>query len=224
MKNLTPKILFSTFVLCVFMACKNKQDKNGGGEVQWVLSDLLDENAKGVQIHGNPQIVSSPYGKAVRFDGEDDAIYLDKNPLGTLKEFTIEMIFNPAKDGDFEQRIVHMGEVSDDRMLLEIRAKNGQWYFDGFAASKGNKRALIDSTLTHSLGKWHHVAFVVAPNSLTTYVNGEKELHENYTFQPIETGKTSLGVRLNKRSWFKGSIHKIKITPNKITPINFMEF
>ncbi len=223
MGKFAAKIIIASLFFSFFVACKNKVD-NTGDIVQWQLSDFLDHKSDQVEINGNPQIVSSPYGKAVYFDGVDDAIFLNENPLETFKEFTIEMIFNPADDGNFEQRMVHMGEVSNDRMLLELRAKHGQWYFDGFSASKGNKRALIDSTLTHPLGAWHHVAFSVTSNSLTTYVNGKKELHENYTFQPIETGKTSLGVRLNKRSWFKGSIYKVKITPKKITPIDFMEF
>ncbi|UKM63810.2 LamG domain-containing protein [Flavobacteriaceae bacterium GSB9] len=205
--------------LSLLVACKHKQDESS----QWLLADFLDKNSNSYKVIGTPQVIDSPYGKSVYFDGVDDAIFLEENPLKTYKEFTVEMIFNPAVDGDFEQRIVHMGEVSGDRMLLEIRAKDGQWYFDGFAASNDNKKALIDSTLTHPLGKWHHVAFVVKPNSLATYVNGKKELFEPYNFKPIQTGKTSFGVRLNKRSWFKGSIYKIKVTPKELAPTSFMD-
>ncbi len=193
-------------------------------QVEWVSAKLLNENSKDIEISGHPQIVDSPFGEAVSFNGVDDALFLDAMPLVDMGEFTIEMIFKPSINGDFEQRVVHMGEVSGDRMLLEIRAIDGHWYFDGFVASGGNKLALIDEKLIHPLGQWYHVALVVAKNSLSTYVNGKLELTENFSFKPIKEGGTSIGVRLNKRSWFKGSIYKIKISPKPIEPEGFVPF
>ncbi|AXP80112.1 hypothetical protein CJ739_1019 [Mariniflexile rhizosphaerae] len=193
-------------------------------EVEWVSVQLLNEGSKEIEISGHPQIVNSPFGEAVLFDGVDDALFLDVMPLVGMEEFTIEMIFMPSTNGDFEQRVVHMGDVSGDRMLLEIRAIDGHWYFDGFVASEGNKLALIDEKLIHPLGQWYHVALVVAKNSLSTYVNGNLELTEPFSFSPIETGQSSVGVRLNKRSWFKGSIYKIRVTPKQLKSEDFMAF
>lgn len=190
--------------------------------LEWTISNFINNKTDAIQITGNPKIVSSPYGDAVNFNGVDDAFFLDKNPLKNLEAFTIEMIFNPAIDGEFEQRIVHIGEISNDRMLLEIRAIDGHWYFDGFVASKENKLALIDENKTHPLGQWYHVALVVSENSLNTYVNGKLELSEPFLFSPIQSGQTSVGVRMNKRSWFKGSIYKIKVTPKKLKPEDFL--
>ncbi|MEZ4883991.1 MAG: pectinesterase family protein [Chitinophagales bacterium] len=190
----------------------------------WLIASFLNTKSSDIQISGNPQIVHAPDGEAVYFDGIDDAIFLDTMPLKSLEEFTVEMIFNPAKNAPFEQRILHIGEISEDRMLLEIRAVDDHWYFDGFAASGTNKKALIDEKLIHPLGEWYHVAFVVTPNSLTTYVNGIRELQEPYSFNPIESGQSSIGVRLNKLSWFKGSIYKIRITPKQLTNEDFMAF
>lgn len=189
---------------------------------EWQVSELLTEPSSKISISGNPKIIKTPYGEAVYFDGVDDAIFLDNMALNSLESFTVEMIFNPAGNSSFEQRILHIGEVSDDRMLLEIRAVENNWYFDGYVASDGNKKALIDERLLHSLEKWYHVAFVVTPTSLTTYVNGLQELHEDFVFKPITTGKTSIGVRLNKRSWFKGSIYKIKVSNGIVNPVKFI--
>lgn len=189
---------------------------------KWLLAKMLHENLKDITISGNPEIVGSPYGDAVSFNGTDDAFFLKEMPLKLLKEFTIEMIFNPSIDGDFEQRVLHMGEISEDRMLLEIRAVEGNWYFDGFVASGENKLALIDEKRIHPLGQWYHVAFVVAKDRLSTYVNGKLELTEPFSFNPIQTGQSSVGVRLNKRSWFKGVIYKIKVTPKKLKPKRFI--
>lgn len=198
--------------------------KENNAKTEWLLANLLREKSSKVEISGKPQIVASPYGEAVSFNGIDDAIFLNELPLQSLQEFTVEMIFNPDVTGSFEQRILHIGESKADRMLLEIRAVNSNWYFDGYACSGTNKKALIDEKLVHPLGKWYHVAFVVTPNSLTTYVNGKQELEESFSFLPIKTGQTSIGVRINKLNWFKGAIYKIRITPRQINPIDFMNF
>ncbi|MES2573569.1 MAG: LamG-like jellyroll fold domain-containing protein [Bacteroidota bacterium] len=191
---------------------------------EWILSNLFREKSDSIEINGTPQLVTSPYGEAVYFDGIDDAIFLKEMPLKSLQEFTVEMIFKPETNAPFEQRVLHIGESREDRMLLEIRAVNTNWYFDGYACSGTNKKALIDEKLIHPLGQWYHVAFVVTPKSLTTYVNGKKELYEDFTFLPIETGQTSFGVRLNKVSWFKGAIYKIRITPKQTDSKDFMKF
>ncbi|MFG6685797.1 LamG-like jellyroll fold domain-containing protein [Mariniflexile sp. HNIBRBA6329] len=191
---------------------------------EWIISRFLNKEFQNIKISGNPKMVNSPYGKAVYFDGIDDAFFLNEVPLKDMDEFTVEMIFNPAIDGDFEQRVVHMGEISGNRMLLEIRAVDNSWYFDGFVASGENKLALIDEKLIHPLGQWYHVALVVTKNSLSTYVNGKLELTESFSFSSIETGQSSVGVRLNKRSWFKGIIYKIKVSPKKLNVTDFMSF
>jgi hypothetical protein len=99
---------------------------------------------------------------------------------------------------------------------------DSNWYFDGFVASKGVKLALATEELLHPLEKWYHVAFVVTPNSLTTFVNGKQELYKDYTFNTIEQGQTSIGVRMNKVSWFKGAIYKIQISPEALKPNQFL--
>ncbi|WNH12417.1 LamG-like jellyroll fold domain-containing protein [Thalassobellus suaedae] len=205
--------------------CKtSKKNPEQNDTTEWLIADILKTKSNSIHSNGLPKIVESPYGEAVQFNGIDDALFIKEMPLKSLKEFTIEMIFNPSLNAPFEQRVVHIGKVSDDRMLLEIRAIDNNWYFDGFVASGENKLALIDENLLHPLGAWYHVALVVSKNSLSTYVNGKLELTEPYTFNPIETGQSSVGVRLNKRSWFKGDIYKVKISPKQLKPKEFMSF
>ena len=47
--------------------------------------------------------------------------FVDENPLVGLSDFTVEVIFNPSADGEFEQRFLHMGEITGNRMLFELR-------------------------------------------------------------------------------------------------------
>lgn len=215
--------LFAVSLFLLFFVVSKAQNRETlKSKTTWLLADLLKN--KTTEIVGKPEIVTSPYGEAVAFDGLDDALFLKELPLKGLKSFTVEMIFKPEVNAPFEQRVVHIGENTGDRMLLEIRAVENNWYFDGFVASKGIKLALAKEDLLHPSGQWYHVAFVVMPTSLTTFVNGKEELHKDYIFNPIEKGQTSIGVRMNKVTWFKGAIYKIQISPEALKPNSFSMF
>jgi hypothetical protein len=98
-----------------------------------------------------------------------------------------------------------------------------QWYLDAFIKSGDSSRALIDKNKLHPTGTWYHIAFVVDNGKMDTYVNGEHELSGKVAFSPFKEGKTSIGVRMNKVSWFKGAIYKIRITPKCLIPAEFMK-
>jgi hypothetical protein len=221
----TTSRLIALLFICFFLVSNGQNIKlKKETKTEWLLANLLRKKSSMVEISGNPQIVSSPYGDVVSFNGIDDALFLNQLPLQSIQEFTVEMIFKPAINGVFEQRILHIGESTKDRMLLEIRAVDNNWYFDGYTASGSNKKALIDEKLIHPLDQWYHVAFVVTPKNLTTFVNGKQELQEGFPFLPIEKGQTSIGVRMNKVCWFKGAIYKIRITPKQLKTNEFMPF
>jgi hypothetical protein len=226
MKKITTNLTVLFLLTVSFIACSKNSEKGTleNRKTEWLLASFLTEKSKGIQINGNPQLVDSPYGQAVHFNGISDALFLEEMPFKSMEEFTVEMVFYPEINAPFEQRILHIGEVDEDRMLLEIRAVKNNWYFDGFVASKENKRALIDEQLTHPLGQWYHVALVVDRESMTTFVNGKQELSEPFSFALIESGRSSIGVRQNIRSWFKGKIYKIRITPKSLKPDDFMAY
>lgn len=189
---------------------------------EWVIADLLHSN-EDVNIVGNPKIINCEYGKAVLFDGIDDGIILDKMPLKGLTAFTVEILIRFDNGGEAEQRYFHCGEVQGDRLLLEMRSTAKSWYLDGFIQSGNNNSALLSTELVHPLDKWYHLAFQVQNRKQTTFVNGKKELEGTIEFKPILNGKTSIGVRQNRISWFKGAIYKIRITDKTLQPSEFMK-
>jgi hypothetical protein len=191
---------------------------------EWELSSILESTSQGITVVGQPKIVSCPFGKAVLFDGQGDAIVLDTNLLVNMRQFTIEVIMRPDTNGQREQRFLHFGEVRGERVMVETRlTKNDQWYLDTYMKSGSNSQTLVDSTKLHPLNQWHHVAFVVNDGQMQAYVNGSKELEGQIPFSPFTKGQTSVGVRLNKVNWYKGVIYKIKITPLKLEPALFMK-
>lgn len=189
---------------------------------EWVVAELLQPN-KDVNIVGNPTIISCKYGKAVLFNGKDDGIFIDKMPLNGLSAFTIEILVRFDNGGDAEQRFFHCGEVQGDRVLLEMRSTPTSWYLDGFIQSGNINGALISPELVHPLDEWHHIAFEVQDGKQTTFINSKKELEKAIEFKPISKGATSIGVRQNKISWFKGAIYKIRITDKVLQPSEFMK-
>ena len=190
----------------------------------WKLEGLINTPLRGQTMSGKPEVMNSPYGKAVHFNGQDDAVFLDENPLEDLSQFTIEVVIHPDLKGEFEQRFLHMGEVNSDRVLLELRlTEDNQWYLDAYIKSGESFQTLIDKNLVHPAGAWYHVAFVVDNGRTATYVNGKHELDGKITLSSFKAGKTSIGVRLNQKSWFKGAIYEVRITPKCLTPSEFIK-
>ncbi len=192
--------------------------------VTWELAEMPRSFNNDLKVIGNPLIVKTKLGDAVYFDGIDDGYLCNINPLVGMKAFTLEVVFKPDGDGFISPRFIHFGEVSGKRLMLETRInEKNQWYFDAHLnAGENNSLTLIDSTLTHNSDQWYTLTVVAANGTMTTYVNGIKELGGNIEFTPFNSGKASLGFRQNFASWFKGTIYKIRITPSALIPHQFL--
>lgn len=215
-------LLSSILSVVFFTAYSQTPDKqNSDTETKWILSEIkrLDKNV--IQFWGTPEIHNSKYGEVVHFNGYDEGFLLNEMPLRNLEQFTIEAIFYPDNDGDFAQRFFHCGEITGSRVLLETRSKRGNWYFDAYIKTSKDQLALIDSTRLHPLAKWYHLAFVNNHGKLSTYIDGIKELEGSVEMVPLKKGRTSIGVRQNLQSWFKGSVYSIKISPKALKPEEF---
>jgi hypothetical protein len=191
---------------------------------EWILSDLTSKNKVGVEIKGNPKTIECKYGKALEFNGVTDGIFFECMPLVGLEQFTVEAIVRPDSGGNFEQRFLHIGEVKGDRVLMELRSMQTGWYFDAFIKSGDQQKALIDPNLLHPFNQWYQLAFVISHGKIETYINRQKELESNIDILPIQEGKTSIGVRQNEQSWFKGAIYKIRISPEALKTDKFMAY
>ena len=217
--------LLSFLAIVSFQSCSSSKGvsvSTDNGIVEWQLGTLNTSGLSGESKSGNPLTISSPYGEAVQFDGKGDALFLDRNPLVSLRQFTVEVIFRPDPKSQFEQRFLHMGEVNGDRMLIELRmTEDSQWYLDAFIKWGDSSKTLIDKSLLHPAGDWYHVALVVDDGKMETFVAGKRELEGRVEFSPFKSGRTSIGARMNKVSWFKGAIARIKISPKCLTPSEF---
>ena len=183
---------------------------------------------KTTALNEYPSFTSTIQGDALLFDGINDALFIENNPLGNASSFTIEIILRPdssTNPDNIEQRYIHIrGRENDNRrVLLELRLTNDQkWFLDTYIRSEVNGRTLIDSSLTHQTGEWYHVALVYDNGMMRHYVNGVEEASGEVTFVPVKNGQISIGVRQGPRCWFKGAIHLIKFTRRSLQPDEFI--
>jgi hypothetical protein len=182
------------------------------------------------EIGGNPTaLFSSPSindSKELLFDGIDDGIIVDGNPIDEADSFTVEIIFKPESSGqeNHEQRFFHImnPELPEKRILMELRLyENQTWALDGFICCNESKCVLLDASLNHPADKWYHAALVYNNGSLKNFVNGKLELQGEVNYEPITNGKISLGMRMNQISFFKGKIKQIMFSKKALSAEEF---
>lgn len=192
--------------------------------IAWHLDNLKVIGGHPVSVVGEPRVIDTPAGRAIEFDGVDDAILLDVHPLQNQVEFTVEVIFKPYKGGSPEQRFFHMQEnASESRIMFETRlVGDGHWFLDTFIKSGEQGVTLFAEEHLHETGKWHHAAIVVDGSTMQHFVDGELEMSKSLVYAPQGAGRTSLGVRLNKVHWFKGAIRTVRFTPRTLDSTEFL--
>ena len=187
----------------------------------WAFDRLDRIGGHVTTVLGSPRVIDASVGKAIEFDGIDDAILVGVHPLAGAATFTWEAIFRPD-GGARAQRWFHLQEDgSQNRMLFEIRVAGDQWFLDAFAYSNGNEKALINKAALHAVGQWYHVAAVYDGTTYSNYVNGVKQLDFPIVLAPQQAGRTSIGVRVTLVDYFKGAIHSTRFTRRALTPAEF---
>jgi hypothetical protein len=207
-------------VVCqlLILSCDSDKDKT----ITWKVdsTDKIGENSS--TIWGSPKDFLSEGEKMVEFDGENDGLLVNKNPLEGMKEFTIEVDLKPY-DGypeNREQRFLHIQDPNNEnrRILMELRLNSkNEWYGDWFMKSGKNGLTLKDSTQTHPVNVWATISLVYKNEEMKGYINGKREVAGVISYVPIgKNGKTSIGTRMDKTSWFKGTIREVRFIPRAI--------
>ena len=198
----------------------------------WEINNLEQIGGHAVAVIGNPAVVETPQGKAIRFDGDGDQIVVDHNPLGGTTSFTVEVVFQPdaCYPENRDPRFIHIQDPGDPqakRLMIELRLNDqNQCYLDAFLKTDTADLALIDENLTHPTETWLHAAVTYENGVLTTYMNGVKELSGAVGFEESyinPTGKVAIGGRMDQRNWYRGLVKTLKVTPRVLTPVEFID-
>jgi hypothetical protein len=210
-------------------------------QITWTFDRLEKIGGVETKVEGNPKVVDTPVGKAVEFDGVDDALFIEQHPLAGAQTFTFEAIFRPD-GGAAEQRWFHLaardpktgllasaehaktGQDANSRFLFELRVINGnQWCLDAFVNGPGYNKALMFRDKLHPIGQWYHVAQVYDGKIYRSYVNGEVQGEAEVAFKPQGEGVASVGTRINRVNYFHGAVRQARFTPKALTPDQFLK-
>ena len=196
----------------------------------WKFERLDKIHGMPITVVGHPHVIKTPLGKAIQFNGTDDALFIPEHPLAGATAFTFEAIFRPESGGAPEQRWFHLaeqdpktGKDTDTRFLFEIRVINNQWCLDAFVHTPTVDKALLFRDKLHSLDVWHHVAMVYDGQEFRSYVDGELQGKAAIHFDPEGPGHSSVGVRINKVNYFKGSVREARFTRRALPPEEFLK-
>ena len=212
--------LASVFLL-IFSSDLRAQDNSNHAPktIVWKIDNLHQIDGHKPTVIGAPLIIEDSNEKSVSFNGINDGLVFSKIPLEGWDQFTIEVLFKPDGNGPGAPRFIHFQDKEANRGTLEVRlTPERMWYLDTFLKN-GKTNAgltLIDSSLLHPANQWYWVALSYDGKKMASYVNGIKELEGDINFAPLTQGEISVGVRLNKVSWFKGLIREIRFHPKAL--------
>ncbi len=189
----------------------------------WRLDNLANAGGDPIQVIGRPSVVATEIGPAVQFDGASDGLLIERNPIEGLTRFTIEVLFLVDAAGPVEQRFLHIQEsASENRALVELRLNNGRWALDSYLRHDASQLTLLDPNRTTDAGAWHVASTTFDGATMRHYVDGVEHGAGGVEFTPMKGGRTSIGVRQNRVSWFKGRVHTVKFSPTALSPAQFL--
>jgi hypothetical protein len=231
----TRTIYFFLFCYLTNLAVYGAGPDNSKAE-DWELTSLKKIGGHSVQVFGNPKIVNTDLGKAILFNGINDRVLVNYNPVGDSKEFTIEVIFKPdaAYNVSQQPRFLHFQDLSDTlsgwnaahRIMMELRlTPENEWYLDGFLLTDAGERTLQNKNLKHPTNKWTHAALTYKNDTLRTFVNGIEELSGTVSYKNRilnKTGNVSIGGRMNRLNYYCGLIRELKVTQKALKPQEFI--
>ena len=191
--------------------------------IAWDVDNLTKIGGNAVELIGAPKVVATDTGPAVAFNGQSDGLLVDGNPLAGLSRFTLEVLFSPDADGIEEQRFLHIQEAAtENRAMVELRLTAGRWSLDTFLLHGTERLTLLDRAATHTASEWHVASLTFDGQVMAHYVDGISQGSGTVAFKALSGGRTSIGVRQDRRSWFKGRIRTIRVTPSVLAPGAFL--
>jgi hypothetical protein len=206
-------------------------------QTTWLINNTTNIGGHAVTRLGNSQVIRTPHGDAVQFNGVNDGLMVSNNPLAGMSNFTVELIFRHdplTVPTAREPRIVHIqtpGSAAEEhRFTLETRVATNStphtFHLDSFLRFGGaadHRLVLFNDTFLHPVGEWTHMAVTYDGTNFCNYVNGQLEKcgpMKGMVF--TNTGATWIGQRANNVGYFEGAVLALRFTPRVCGTNEFM--
>src|SRR5258708_40358305 len=98
------RVVPAVFVLALCVVARAQETVK---QVTWRFDDTASLGGHATKVLGHPQVIEMPMGKAIAFNGVDDALFVNVHPLAGGERWTWEMAFKPDGGGGGEERILH---------------------------------------------------------------------------------------------------------------------
>jgi len=205
----------------------NAQQTDNPRPVIWNVDNISTIGGHPVTVFGAPLVKQFREGRAVEFDGIDDGLIVQGCPINGSSSFTIEIIFMPYASfpNNVEQRFLHVQnpKLGSRRALIETRLTDkNQWFVDTHIRADSTFMTCLAEKFPHPVDQWYHVALVYENGVGRHYVNGAEEMSGRVPYIPVEDAQVSLGMRMNRVSFFKGAIRSVAMTGRALRPEEFL--
>ena len=203
-------------------------------QTTWLISNTTNIGGNVVTKLGNPQVISTPYGDAVQFNGINDGLIVSNNPLAGMTNLTAELIFQHyplTVASAWQPRIVHIeAPGATYRLTLETRVSTNttpQMFlldtFLRFGSTSGYSLTLSNAGFSHPVGDWSHMAITYDGTNFKNYVNGRLEKSGPMSGLVFAAGgTTTIGQRNNNTNYFEGAALALRFTPRVLSTNEFM--
>ncbi|MGP4003960.1 exo-alpha-sialidase [Streptomyces sp. 8N706] len=174
--------------------------------------------ARDASVLGGPTLMGGPFGRALSFDGTDDAVrlpYRGSLPLGS-GDFTASLWFRyTATSG--EQPFLWMGGVGPRNPQVWLRGRPSMGRVTALVTAVDGARpaatATVSSDGAYNDGAWHHVALRRSEGRLLLTVDGGRTLAADVpgSVSRSSTFGVHLGQSADSRSWLNGGLDEVRV-------------
>lgn len=179
----------------------------------------LSPGARPASVLGGAAATDGRFGRALSFDGEDDAVRLpfrSSLPLGS-KDFTCSLWFRYRATGG-EQPLLWMGGVGSRSPQVALRADPARDRITGdltaLAGAGPAKSAQVTAAGAANDGRWHHLALRRSDGELTLTVDGTRTASVADVPGSVSRNSTfgvHLGQKPDSRSHFTGALDEVRV-------------
>ncbi|MBC9713453.1 exo-alpha-sialidase [Streptomyces sp. TRM66268-LWL] len=176
------------------------------------------QGAADAAVLGGARETEGRFGRAIAFDGTDDAVrlpYRSELPLGT-KDFTASVWFRyDAKSG--EQPMLWMGGIGTNQPQVWLRGEPEQNRISALITTREGmtpvKTAVARTSSAYNDGQWHRAVLRRGGGEFSLTVDGTKTAVADV---PGTVSRTSgfgvhLGQRLDARAHFTGALDEVQV-------------
>jgi hypothetical protein len=176
----------------------------------WVIDNTTKIGGFTTTVMGTPTVTAMSTGTAVCFDGNQDGLLLNTNPIQGMQRFTIEALVFPEFTGTADTRIIQITDTNNLRLVMGMRSDPaGNWHALVTSSGGGPATTIENTSNPHPSNQWYWLTVTYDGQAARVYVNGVLESSRNLTFGPMAAGSASLATRPNGQN-FPGCMRDMK--------------